>query len=141
MKSPYPDQGTYNPLPINMSTFARIYKENDGKTKNPRAKSNYFGRVERFGDIKTKKSKSFSVPGPGFYNVLYEWQGKQEKKDKSGEKKANLSSYDSSLAWSFFCKNFVKFMGHALFSLMYSTFKFSKSKTCIELGFDFAISM
>ena len=92
LKSPYPDQGTYNPLPINMSTFARLYKENDGKTKNSRARSNYFGKVERFGNIKTKKSKSFSVPGPGFYNVLYEWQGKKEKKEKNGEKKTNLSS-------------------------------------------------
>jgi len=79
-------------MPINMTTFAKIFKENDGKTKNSRTKSNHFGRVERFGEIKTKKSKSFSIPGPGFYNLLYEWPGKNDKKQKNGEKKTNLSS-------------------------------------------------
>ena len=44
-------------------------------------------------------------------------------------KKTNPTSYDSSLASSFFCQNFVKLMGQVLFSLMNRTFKFSKSKT------------
>lgn len=93
MKSNYPDQGTYNPLPINCPTFARIYKENDGKIKGKRTNAHFFGIVERFssGKNKNKKSKSFSTPGPGFYNVLYEWHGKKEK-GKKEEKKTNLSS-------------------------------------------------
>ena len=90
--------GTYNPLPIDRDTFAKIFKENDGKTKTSKSKSNYFGKVERFDDgmMKKGKSKSFSIPGPGFYNVLYNWPGKIDmKKQKNNEKTANLSSFIS----------------------------------------------
>ena len=88
-KSVFPDMGSYNPMPLNHNTFAKILLENSSKkTKNS---SNFsFGKGERFVQ-KERKSKSFSVPGPGFYNVLYEWKGKKERKDEN-EKKNDLSA-------------------------------------------------
>ncbi len=81
--------GTYNPIPINHNTFAKILIENS--SKNTKNSSNFsFGKGEGFVK-KERKSKSFSVPGPGFYNVLYEWKGKNDKNDKT-KKKNDISS-------------------------------------------------
>lgn len=73
-------------------TFDKISKENNGLVKGKKTDSHYFGKIERFGNSKKKKSQSFSVPGPGFYNVLYEWKGKKSKKDEKSEKKTDISS-------------------------------------------------
>jgi len=80
-------------MPVD-KTFASIFKENEKKKGNGKAKSSFFGLSERFKDPKKMKSKSYvNIPGPGNYNVLIEWQGKEES-TKSGttkKKGVNLS--------------------------------------------------
>lgn len=88
----FPTALSYDPLSLD-NTFARISKENEKKKGNSKAKTHFFGLQDRFQDPKKFKSKSHvNIPGPGAYNVLIEWEGKEEpKKDKEKKKTVNLS--------------------------------------------------
>ena len=91
-KSDFPDVGKYNPFPQAYKTFGyALFVNDEEKKRNGNRKSagpgrtNGFGTDTRFKDIKTTKSKEIlNVPGPGMYDLVAYWQGKEE-----GAKKAN----------------------------------------------------
>lgn len=76
-----PSIGSYNPISI-YDTFDKINKFS--KEKNLRklnTNGTFWSKEERFA-LKNKNNKNQSNIGPGFYNVLYQWEGKPEKKEK-----------------------------------------------------------
>lgn len=58
---------TYNPTPVSYSLFESI-------NKNSNTNKSLLGRVERF-----KTQQTGSALGPGKYNILQEWRGKEDK--------------------------------------------------------------
>lgn len=87
-KSLYPDQGTYNPIPINCMTFAKIYKENKGLVKGKKTDSHYFGKIERFGNSnKKKKAKVFQFQDLDFIMFYMNGKGKKAKTIQSLKRK------------------------------------------------------
>jgi len=63
-----PDMRTYNPVPVNYGLFDSINKTNN---------KNLLGKVDRF-----KTQPAGSTLGPGKYNILQEWRGKEDKNKK-----------------------------------------------------------
>ncbi|EGR28548.1 hypothetical protein IMG5_173130 [Ichthyophthirius multifiliis] len=81
LKSAMPDVCSYNPFPSTYRSFGKLMQLN--KEGTDKTKVNYFGKSQRFGN--NKKGKQYITPGPGQYQLLAKWPGKEEgiKKDKT----------------------------------------------------------
>lgn len=79
-KKPGPDCGTYNPLPNDLVTFDKIAEMMKDKNKLPKVKT-WGAPGDRF---RKPKKDAYNPPGPGNYNTMIIWNGKQPdgKKDK-----------------------------------------------------------
>ncbi|CAD8089233.1 unnamed protein product [Paramecium sonneborni] len=83
-KSCLPDIGTYNPEPVEFTSFNKLQLLSKKKDKSDK---HNFGREDRFKDPKKNKSKQVPVPGPGQYPMIVQWAGKE--KDKNNPKQKN----------------------------------------------------
>ena len=67
--------GTYNPLPVEYSTFSQSTLSKSKSVKG-------FGTNERF-EYLNKKKKKIVLPGPNKYNTIQNWPGKDKKENKA----------------------------------------------------------
>ena len=98
--------GSYNPVPTTYDTFWKTFnvfsEKKKKKEKGPPSK--LFGLEARFPDPKKTKIKNkLNVPGPGNYDMIAQWAGKERAKSKGEDKKNWMLKISKGFSRSIYC--------------------------------------